>query len=215
MSLFELVQSQRDRIIEVTLGHLQITLAVIAVATLIGVGLGMATYQRSRWASAVLGVTGVFLTIPSFALFGIFIPIFGLGFKPAFVALLMYALLPIVRNTIVGLHSVDPAVVDAARGMGVNRARILLRIELPLAWPVIITGMRVSTMLVVGIAAIASFVNGPGLGFYIFRGLSTIGGANAFNFVIIGTVGVVLLGLLLDGAFLLLGKFTTPRGIRA
>ena len=144
MSLFELIQAQQDRIIEVTLGHLQITLVVIAVATLVGVGLGMATYQRPRWASLVLGITGIFLTIPSFALFGIFIPILGLGFKPAFVALLMYALLPIVRNTIVGLHAVDAAVVDAARGMGVNRSRILLRIELPLAWPVIITGMRVS-----------------------------------------------------------------------
>jgi osmoprotectant transport system permease protein len=162
----------------------------------------------------VLAITSTFLTIPSLALFGLFIPIFGLGYLPAVVALVMYGLLPILRNTVTGLQSVDPAVAESAQGMGMSVRDRLWRIELPLAWPVIIAGVRVSTMLLLGIAAIAAVVNGPGLGEDIFAGLARIGGANALNLVLGGTVGIIVLAILFDTFFNVLGRLTTSRGIR-
>lgn len=214
MNLFEFASRQGDRLLSMALENLLLILLVIAIATALGVGVAVLTYRTTRPANAALAVTSVMLTIPSFALFGLMIPLLGLGWPPTVAALVSYALLPIVRNTIVGLRQVDPAVVDAARGMGMSRNRILWRIELPLAWPVIITGIRVSTMIVVGVSAIAAIVGGPGLGNFIFSGLSRIGGANAVNLALSGTLLLLVLGLLLDGAFLLLGNTTTPRGIR-
>lgn len=174
----------------------------------------MAVYRRPRAAQLALAVTGVILTIPSLALFGILIPFVGIGYQPTVIALILYALLPILRNTVTGLRGVDPAVLDSARGMGMGRWRRLLRIELPLAWPVIIAGIRVSTLLIVGITAIAAIVNGPGLGDDIFSGLARIGGANALNLVLGGMLGIVVLALLFDAGLALVGRFTTPRGIR-
>lgn len=214
MGLFDFMTNQSDRLVESTVDNLVLILVVVLIATVLSVFFGVLTYRRKRWAQAAETVFSVFLTIPSFALFGLMIPIFGLGWTPVVVALTLYSLLPITRNTIVGLQEVDPAIVDAARGMGMGRNRILWRIELPLAWPVIVTGMRVATQIIVGISAIAAIVGGPGLGEYIFRGLSTIGGANAVNFVLSGTVLLVALGLVLDVAYLGLSRLTTPRGIR-
>lgn len=214
MGTLEFITKQYDKLLELTLDHFTLVMAAIVTATVVGVALALLTYRHRRIANAVMTVESVFLTIPSFALFGILIGLVGLGFTPAYLALVMYALLPITRNTVAGLRGVDPAIVDAARGMGMSRLKILLRIELPLAWPVVITGMRVSTLIVTGIAAIAAFVNGPGLGEFIFGGLSRIGGATAEALVVTGTLGVLVLGLLLDVGFLFIGKLTTPRGIR-
>ena len=202
---------------ELAIGHAIVVAISLAIAVVIGVSLGVLVYRRERVANAALAVTSTFLTIPSLALFGLLIPlplIGGLGYRPAVVALVMYALLPILRNTVTGLRSVDPAVVESAQGMGMSARERLWRIELPLAWPVIIAGVRVSTMLLMGIAAIAAVVNGPGLGDDIFAGLARIGGANALNLVLGGTLGIIVLALLFDTFFNLLGKLTTSRGIR-
>jgi osmoprotectant transport system permease protein len=214
MSFFEYLSYSWDHVLELAIGHAVVVAISLAIAVLIGVSLGVLVYRREQAANVALAITGIFLTIPSLALFGIFIPIFGLGYKPAVVALVMYALLPILRNTIAGLRSVDPAVAESAQGMGMNARERLFRIELPLAWPVIIAGVRVSTMLLVGIAAIAAIVNGPGLGDDIFAGLARIGGANALNQVLGGTLGIIVLALLFDTFFNLLGRLTTSRGIR-
>lgn len=194
--------------------HAQVVLVAMLIATVLGVGLGMLTYHTASAAKVVLTITGTFLTIPSFALFGLFIPLLGLGYRPTLVALVMYALLPIVRNTITGLRSVDPAITESAVGMGLSRVQRLRRIELPLAWPVIITGIRVSTLLVVGIAAIAAIVNGPGLGGPIFQGLRATGTQRGFDNAFGGTLGVVLLALAFDAAFQVLTRLTTSRGLR-
>jgi osmoprotectant transport system permease protein len=215
VSLIDFMSGQSDRLLESTLQSLRLIAIVALVATFLSVSVGLLTYRHKRLSRAALSVFSVFLTIPSFALFGIFIPIFGLGFTPAVIALVMYSMLPITRNTIVGLQAVDPAVVDAARGMGMSRNRILLRTELPLAWPVVLTGVRVAVQIVVGISAIASFIGVEGLGDFIFRGLSNIGTVNALNFALAGTVLLVLLALVLDVLLVLISKLTTPRGIRA
>lgn len=210
----EYVIDEWDRLVPLVVEHAQIVLISVAIAVVVGVGLGMLTYRTERPRVAVLGVTGVFLTIPSFALFGLLISPLGLGTKPAVVALVMYALLPIVRNTITGLREVDPAVVESAQGMGMSRWRRLARIELPLAWPIIITGIRVSTQILVGIAAIAAVINGPGLGKDIFRSLARVGTPTAVNQALAAVLGIVILGLLLDIAYLLIGRLTTSRGLR-
>lgn len=215
MRIIEFMVDRADDLWTLTLESIQLILVVAVIATVLSVAFGLSTYRSERVSSAVLSVFSVFLTIPSFALFGILLPIVGLGTTPAVIALVLYSLLPVTRNTIVGLRQVDPAVVDAARGMGMGRNKILWSIELPLAWPVIITGLRVATQIVVGISAIAAIIGGPGLGNYIFRGLRTIGGVNAVPFAVSGTVLLVLVGLLLDGALLLLQKTTTSRGISA
>lgn len=202
------------QLLDLTLEHAQVVLVAMVIATALGITLGVSTYRRPRAAKAVLTVTGVFLTIPSFALFGLLIPILGLGYRPTVVALVMYALLPIVRNTITGLRGVDPAITESALGMGLSRWQRLRRIELPMSWPVVVTGVRVSTLIIVGIAAIAAIVNGPGLGRPIFQGLAATGTNRGFNLAFSGTLGVVALALALDGVFVVISRLTTSRGLR-
>jgi osmoprotectant transport system permease protein len=203
-----------DHVVELAIGHAIVVSISLAIDIVIGVSLGVLVFNRERAANVALAITSTFLTIPSFALFGLFIPIFGLGYLPAVAALVMYGLLPILRNTIAGLRSVDPAVAESAQGMGMNARQRLLRIELPLAWPVIIAGVRVSTMLLMGIAAIAAIVGGPGLGEDIFSGLARVGSVTALDLVLGGILGIVVLALIFDTFFNVLGRLTTSKGIR-
>lgn len=214
MDFFRYLGSRWDNILELAVEHALVTALAVFLATLIGVGLGMATYDRPRWRQAVITVASVFLTIPSLALFGLFISVLGLGTTPVVVALVMYSLLPIVANTIVGLREVDPAVVESAQGMGMGRMQRLLRIQFPLAWPVILTGIRVSTLVALGIVALGAYILGPGLGNDIFAGLSRISSPNALNLVLGGVLGVVVLAILFDLFYVLLNRVTTSRGIR-
>src|SRR5699024_7208149 len=161
---------------------------VVIIAVAIAVTVGFLTYRTHRPAEVALTIANIFITIPSFALFGLFIPILGLGFPPTVVALVMYAILPILRNTITGLREVDPAITESARGMGMTEWQVLFKVELPLAWPVIIAGIRVSVLLILGIAAIAAYVNGPGLGKPIFSGLTRVGTARGLDLALGGTL---------------------------
>jgi osmoprotectant transport system permease protein len=186
----------------------------MVVATAIGVLLACLTY-RSEWSgNLAIMSTATVLTIPSLALIGLLIPVLGLGVPPTVTALVLYGLLPVVRNAVVGLRGVDPTLVDAAKGIGMSRAGRLLRVELPLAWPPILTGIRVSTQMLMGIAAIAAYASGPGLGNEIFRGIASLGSANALNQVLAGTLGIVILALLFDAVYVLIGRLTIPGGIR-
>lgn len=195
--------------------HVSAAVQCVFIATLIAVLLAVAVYRSPGGSALATALASAILTVPSFALLGLLIPILGLGVPPTVTALVLYALLPIIRNTILGLSSVDPAVTDAARGIGMSRISVLTRIELRLAWPSILTGMRVSTQLVMGVLAIAAYAKGPGLGNLIFSGLSRIGSPTAVPQALSGTILVVILALLLDGGYVVLGRVTTPRGIRA
>ena len=215
-SFWTYLEFARDDVIELTIDHAIIVLIAVALATVIGVALGVLTYRTDRPRELVLAVTATFLTIPSLALFGLFIaiPMLGLGGRSVVVGLVMYGLLPIVRNTVVGLREVDPAIVESAQGMGMSRNERLWRIELPLAWPVILTGMRVSTLVLIGIAAIGAYINGPGLGELIFSGLARIGSATALNQVLAGILGIMLLAVLFDLVYVAVFRLTTSKGIR-
>jgi osmoprotectant transport system permease protein len=214
MSFFEYLGNNLDELLELGLEHIVIVAVSVALSSSIGVGVGVLTFRTDRPRKVALAVTSTFLTIPSLALFGIMIAFLGLGSLPTVVALTMYGLLPVLRNTVAGLRGVDPAIVESAKGMGVGDWERLRRIELPLAWPVIMTGMRVSTLLLVGIAAIAAIINGPGLGDPIFDGLGRIGGANALNEILLGVTGVIIVAVLFDLFYVLLYRLTTSRGIR-
>lgn len=211
---FTYVSNNRDPIIEATLAHARIALVVVAAATVFSLVLGVAIQRRPTTRNIVLAVAGIFLTIPSLALFALFIPLVGIGNTPAMLALFLYALLPILRNTVTGLDGVSPAVVESARGMGMGTMQQLFRVRLPLAWPVIMAGVRVSSLMVVGIAAIAVLVGGDGLGTFIQGGLTRLGLPFAAESVWVGVVFTVLLGLLLDIAFATVQRLTTSRGLR-
>jgi osmoprotectant transport system permease protein len=214
MSFWEFLASRSDDLIFEGYRHAALTLQCMLVATAIALGVALTTYRSLRWSGLATATASVILTVPSLALLGILIPLVGLGTLPTFIALVLYALLPVLRNAVVGLNNVDPALVDAARGMGMGRLRTLLRIELPLAWPVVLSGIRVSTQMIIGIAALAAYVRGPGFGSFIFDGLSRFGGANALNLALAGTLGIVVLALLFDLAYLVLGRLTTSKGLR-
>jgi osmoprotectant transport system permease protein len=201
-------------LLQLSLDHAVVVIISVLIATVIGVALGVLTYQTERPRELVLAVTGTFLTIPSLALFTLLIqvPGLGLGARSVIVALVMYGLLPIVRNTIVGLREVDSAIVESAQGMGMGRAARLWRIELPLAWPVVLTGIRVATLLLIGIAAIGAYINGPGLGEPIFG--ASVGSAAALNEVLSGTLGVIVLAVLFDFVYVVITRLTTSKGLR-
>jgi osmoprotectant transport system permease protein len=214
VSLSEYIASRWDLLTQAALEHALVVAISLVIATIIGVGIGMLTHRSPRWAAFAIGTSGGFLTIPSFALLGLLIPILGLGWGPSVVALVLYSLLPIVRNTVVGLKGVDPAIVEAGRGVGMSAVGVMTRVQLPLAWPVILTGIRVSTQMIIGIAAIAAYVAGPGLGNQIFDGLSRLGSVNALNSALAGTFGVVVLALLFDLFYVVIRRLTTARGLR-
>ena len=215
LSLGEYLSENWIDVLNHAIEHVDITAAAMAIAVLIGVSLGMLTYRHPLPSSLATTTTSAFLTIPSIALLGILIGPLGLGTANVLFALVLYALLPITRNTIVGLCGVDRSIVDAGRGMGMSRTRLLWRVCFPLAWPVILSGIRVSTQMIIGIAAIGAYVSGPGLGNEIFHGLARFGAVNSLNQVLIGTGAIVIIALLFDLAYVALDRLTTSRGIRA
>ncbi|MFG2560845.1 ABC transporter permease [Streptomyces sp. NPDC048496] len=215
MSFWEYLGNQHQQLLTDAYQHVSAVFQCMVIATVLGILIGVVTYRSSWGGSLAITTTAIILTIPSLAAIGLLIPLVGLGVPPTVITLTMYGLLPIVRNSIVGLRGVDPSLVDAAKGIGMSRIARLCRVELPLAWPPILTGIRVSTQMLMGIAAIAAYASGPGLGNEIFRGIASLGSANALNQVLAGTLGIVILALLFDAAYVLLGRLTIPRGIRA
>jgi osmoprotectant transport system permease protein len=182
--------------------HIYLVLLSTVIAVAIAVPLGVLLTRRERWRAPVLGLANVFQTIPSLALFGFLIPLpllGGIGARTAIVALVVYSLLPIVRNTYTGITGIDPAVREAARGMGMTDGELLRLVELPLAAGVILAGIRVATVVAVGTATIAAAIGAGGLGVYIFRGVAVVDD----TLILAGALPAALLALAADG---LLGR---------
>lgn len=177
MEILRFFGERYDEILNKTWEHLQLVGISMAIAVLIGVPLGLLLTRKRNLASPVLGVAGVIQTVPSLALFGFLIPIpliGGIGMRSATIALVLYALLPILRNTYTGIQSVDPAAVEAGKGMGMTEIQRLRLIEVPLALPTMLAGIRIATVLTVGLATIASAIGAGGLGDFIFRGVTMV-----------------------------------------
>jgi osmoprotectant transport system permease protein len=211
----EYLSQYSDDIIFRTQQHALLSFYCIAIATILGVLLAIATYRSKLTANFSIATAAVIFTLPSVALFGFLVSVVGYGLASVFPVVVAYAMLPILRNGIVGLQSADPAVLDAARGMGVGRFRMLWQIRMPIAWPVILAGIRVSAQLTVGIVAIAAFVTPVGLGEYGYSSLDNLGSVNTENKALVCVLFVTLIALLFDAVFVVIRRFTTPRGSRA
>lgn len=212
--MWDFIVDRREQIAYNTFQHFNLVVQAVLVATVIAVLVAILVVRNSGLQNVANTLSAIGLTIPSFALVGLLLPIFSIGAAGAFVAVTFYAVLPVLRNAVVGLQGVDQTLVESARGMGMSPLAVLWRVRLPLAWPVILAGVRISMQMSMGVAAIAAITLGPGLGGYIFQGLTQIGGANAVNYAVVGTVGVVVIALLADALLLLLGRLTVSKGIR-
>ena len=198
MSLLHFYAKNSREAVGLLLQHLVLVSVSTGVAVAIGLPVGVLLTRRPAWRGAVLGLANVFQTIPSLALFGFLIPlpfIGGIGARTAIVALVVYALLPIIRNTYTGIVGVDPAVREAGRGMGMTDRELLTMVELPLAAGVILAGIRVATVVSVGTATIAAAIGAGGLGVYIFRGVAMVNDV----LILAGALPAALLALLADG----------------
>lgn len=213
--MWDFIVERRGTIAFNTYQHALLVAEAVALATVIGIALAVLVTRRPSLSGVATIVSAIGLTLPSFALIGLLLPVTSIGPTTALVAVTFYAVLPILRNAVTGLQGVDADLVESARGMGLSEVAVLWRVQLPLAWPVIHAGIRTSTQMSMGVAAIAALVLGPGLGVYIYTGLTQIGGVNAVRYAVVGTVGIVVVALLADLFLLLLGRLTISRGIRA
>ena len=180
-----------------TLEHLFLVGVAIGIATLVGIPLGILITRKSNLRQPILGIANILQTIPSLALFGLLIPVpivGGIGVVPAIVALTLYSFLPIIRNTYTGIVSVDPAIREAGKGMGMTDRQLLLQVEIPLAMEVILAGVRVATVIAIGIATIAAAIGAGGLGVFIFRGIAVVNN----QLILAGAIPAAVIALLAD-----------------
>jgi osmoprotectant transport system permease protein len=202
--------SFQQKLLQQTIIHISLSGAAVLLAILAAVPAGIFLTRRQRLAEPVMTAVGLLQTIPSVALLAFMIPMVGIGTKPALLALFLYALLPILRNTYIGIRDVSPAALEAGRGMGMTSWQMLRMVELPLAFRVIMGGIRVSTVLIIGWATLAAFVGGGGLGDTIMTGFAMV----STGHILAGGIPVTLMALLADFVLGRLEKVVTPRGIR-
>jgi osmoprotectant transport system permease protein len=202
MSSWRFFVEHRSEILSATLDHMVLVLIAMGIAILIGVPLGMMIVRRAALRNISLGLASIFQTIPSLALFGFLIPIpfiGGIGKRTAIVALVLYALLPILRNTYVGLTGIDPTLLESAEAMGMTETQILFRVRFPMALSVILAGIRTATVITIGVATIAAAIGAGGLGSFIFRGVALVND----SLLLAGAIPAALLAIAAD---VLLGR---------
>lgn len=196
MNLLEFAASRKDTIIERTIEHFYIIIIAMIISIVIGVIVGIFITHNKRWAGIILNIANVMMTIPSLALFSILIPLMGIGKAPAITGLVLYTQLPIIRNVYTGIVNIDPSIIEAATGMGLSGRKIMWNIKLPLAFPVIMAGIRTAVVMGIGIGAIASYIGAGGLGDFIFQGINR----SNDKMIIIGAVMVSLITIVTDKA---------------
>ena len=214
MELFQYALDNLELLLSRTVEHISLVGVAVGIATLTGVPIGIAITKNERAARTVLYIASIIVTIPSIALFGIMIPILsligqGIGYLPAVIAVLLYSQLPIIRNTYTAINNVDPALREAARGIGMSPNQRLRMVEIPLAVPVIMAGVRTAVVLNIGVMAIAAYIGAGGLGTFISRGISQSDPRQ----LIIGAVAVSVLAIIVDYSLLALQKRLTPKGM--
>lgn len=205
-----IMQSRWEDIVLAASQHIELTIISLLLANLIAIPVGIILTRYRRWAELVIGITAVFQTIPSLALLGFMIPLLGIGTVPAIVALTIYGLLPIMRNTYTGILGVSASVVEAGIGMGMTSLQVLRMIELPMALPVIMAGIRTATVLLIGVATLAALIGAGGLGDLIFRGIAM---ANS-ELILAGALPAALLALVFDYVLKKLEIWVQPKGVQ-
>ena len=194
IKLYETFLNRKDDVLNGLIQHIELSFIALFFSLLIAVPLGIYLTRRKKTAELVIGITSVFQTIPSLALLGLLIPLVGIGTLPSIIALVIYALLPILRNVYTGIKEVDPNLIEAAKGLGMNNRRLLFKIELPLAMPVIMAGIRTAMVLIIGTTTIAALIGAGGLGDLINVGISR----NDMNLILLGAIPAALLALFFD-----------------
>lgn len=216
MDFLTFLAANSNLLLKLTLEHISLVAVAVGLATLTGVPIGIAITQNERAARAVLYICSIIITIPSIALFGIMIPVLstighGIGYVPAVIAVLLYSQLPIVRNTYTAINNVNPALREAARGVGMSPLQRLRQVEIPLAIPVIMAGVRTAVVMNIGVMAIAAYIGAGGLGVLISRGISQSDPRQ----LILGAIAVSVLAVIADYCLLWLQKRLTPKGLAA
>lgn len=199
MTFLDYLRANIDTIASATLRHVYITVTAVIISIVTGVSIGMLIAKHKRLSSIIIGIAGIIYTIPSLALLGILVSFVGFGIKPTIIALVLYSQLMIIRNTYVGINSVDPAIVEASIGMGMTRFQLLKMVELPLALPIIMAGVKNIAVMTIGIAAIAALIGAGGLGGLIYKGIFRV------DYKLILS-GVIVMSLLSIASEFLLGK---------
>jgi len=210
MRVFEFFEKNYMVIQNSLLRHIQLVGISVLVGIIISIPLGIFLTRHKKAAGPVLALAGTIQTIPGLVMLGLALVVFGIGFLPAVVVLSLYAILPILRNTYTGITGVEPSYTEAGRGIGMTNMQILFKIELPLALPSIIGGIRISTVYIVSWATLAGLIGAGGLGDLIWTGLSTYN----TNFILAGTIPSALIAFALSGLIGLLQRLLTPRGLR-
>ena len=210
MSILAYFIKNANLILKLTLEHITITVIAVSISTLVGVAIGILITRYRRAATPVIGIAGILYTIPSLALFGMLIPFIGIGIKPALIALILYSQLAMIRNTYVGIVHIDSAIREAGKGMGMSGWQFLRMVELPMALPVIMAGIRTAAVMNIGTATIAAYIGAGGLGWLIFRGIASVHTEQ----IIAGALPVTLLAIGVDYLFILLERVLTPAGLR-
>lgn len=190
--------------------HLYISLAAILLGVIVAIPLGILLSRVPKFADRFISFVGILQTIPSLAILAFFIPFLGVGKLPAILALFFYSLLPILRNTYIGVREVDKGVIEAGKGMGMSNLQSIIKVELPMALPVIMAGVRLSTVYLIGWATLAAFIGGGGLGDFIFDGLNLY----QPSLILAGTVPATILALLADRGLAYLENRWTPEGLK-
>ncbi|SIQ14980.1 ABC transporter permease [Marinobacterium stanieri] len=216
MEILDFLTGNLDLILKLTIEHISLVAVAVGLATITGVPIGIAITQNERVARVVLYLASIIITIPSIALFGIMIPLLstighGIGYLPAVIAVLLYSQLPIIRNTYTAINNVNPALREAARGIGMNPVQRLRMVEIPLAIPVIMAGVRTAVVMNIGVMAIAAYIGAGGLGVLISRGITQSDPRQ----LVAGAIAVSILAVIADYALLWIQKRLTPKGISA
>lgn len=215
MDLIQFLQSNWDKTLFLTGEHIWIVGVSLVLATLIGVPIGVLITKNENLAQRVINGANILMTIPSIALFGLMLPVLslfghGLGKVPAVIALVLYSQLPIIRNTYTAIKNVPPSVVNAGRGMGMSNWMLLKEVEIPIAIPVILAGLRTAAVMNIGIAAIAAYIGAGGLGVFIQQGIDRVYG----EMIVAGALLVSIFAILVDGGMAFLEHAITPKGIK-
>ena len=206
MAFFNYVADNFSQINKLLLEHIEMTLIAVGLAILVGVPLGILISYVKKLGKPIIGIANVVQAIPSMALLGLAIPLLGIGAVPAIVMVIIYSLLPIIKNTYTGISSIDPQLVEAAEGIGLTKWQVLMKIKLPMALPVIMAGVRISAVTAVGLMTMAAFIGAGGLGFLVFSGIRTVNNMQ----ILAGAIPACILALVVDGLMAMVEKLVTP-----
>ena len=218
LEAWQFITQRPELLAEWTLSHLWIIFVANGIAVILGIGSGLFITGKGREpvANTTLYLAEITMTIPSLALFGLLMLLLdsvglkAIGFLPAIIALIVYGQLPMLRNTYTGIRQIDPAIIEAGKGVGMNERQLLIKVKLPLAIPVVMAGLRNAIVMNIGIAAIAAMIGAGGLGIPIFRGLRNA----RMDLIIVGGISVSILALLIDGLMSRLEQWVTPKGLK-